>query len=120
MSRLVFKGEAVDGNLFVAVERNEQELPRDNLVLEANSMCCSGKLTYPLTSPSAAGCKQLCWQPTEGQGSGSRTSGLTQNLVPGLNTQPELAELLQKNLYFEAETSTAPSDQVLGYTLGKW
>ena len=85
MSWFVFKGEVVDGNLFVAVERNEQELPRDNLVLEANSMYYSGKPTYPLTFPSAAGCKQLCWQLTEGQRSGSRTSGLTQNPVLGCN-----------------------------------
>lgn len=107
--------------MLVAVEQNEQELPRDNLVLEASLMYYSGKLTYPLTFPSAAaGCMQLCWQPMQGWGSGSRTAGLTQNLVLGLNTQLELAELLQKNLYFEAETSAAPSDPVLGYSLGKW
>lgn len=85
MSWFGFKGEAVGGNLFVAVERNGQELPRDNLVLEANWMYCSGTPTYPLTFPSAAGCKQLCWQLTEGQGSGSHTSGLTQNPVLGCN-----------------------------------
>lgn len=90
MSRFVFKGEAVDGNLFVAVERNERELPRDNLVLEANSTHCSGKPTYPLTFPSAAGCKQLCWQPREGRGSGSRTSGLTQNPVLGCNKTKQI------------------------------
>lgn len=90
MSWFVFKGEAVAGNLFVAVERNEQELPRDNLVLEANSTCYSGKPTYPLTFPSAAGCKQLCWQLTAGQGSGSRTSGLTQNPVLGCNRTKQI------------------------------
>lgn len=80
----VFKGEAVDGNWFVAVEWNEEELPWDNPVLEANSMCYSGKLPYP-PSPSAAGCMLLCWQLWGGRGSGSQTSGLTQSLVLGCN-----------------------------------
>lgn len=75
-----FRGEAVEGNLFAAVERNEQELPRDNLVLEAKSPCYSGKPTHPATPPGAAGRR-----PTGGQGSGSRTAGLTPNLVLGCN-----------------------------------
>lgn len=113
------KGGAVGGSLFVAAERNEQELPWDNLVLGASWTRCSGRLPYPPTLPSAAGCRQLCWQLTGELRSGSRTSGSAQNLVLDLNRQLEQAERLQKNLYFEAETSAAPSDQVLGHNLGK-
>lgn len=77
--------------MLVAVEQNEQELPRDNLVLEANLLYYSGKPTYPPTLPSAAaGCMQLCWQPMEGWGSGSCTAGLTQNLVLGCNTTKQI------------------------------
>jgi len=94
----VFKGEAVDGNWFVAVERNEQELPWDNLVLDANSMCYSGKLPYP-PSPSAAGCTLLRWQLQECQGSESQTSGLTQSLVLGCNKTKQI-QLLQAHIWF--------------------
>lgn len=79
------KGGAVGGSLFVAAERNEQELPWDNLVLGASWTRCSGRLPYPPTLPSAAGCRQLCWQLTGELRSGSRTSGSAQNLVLGCN-----------------------------------
>lgn len=55
--RRLFKAEAADGNLFVAGAGNEQEVPRDNLVLG-----CSGTLPCPRPCPSGAGGRQLCRQ----------------------------------------------------------
>lgn len=90
--RCLFKAEAADGNLFVAGAGNEQEVPRDNLVLG-----CSGMLPCPRPCPSGAGGRQLCRQlggrcrrwGRSGRAAAARDRGR------GLNKQLEVAEWLQ-------------------------
>lgn len=70
IERRVSKGEAAGGNVFAAGPLHALERPRGSLPAGADWPQCSGRMTDPRTSPSAA-YKQLCQQLMEGQSSGS-------------------------------------------------